>query len=278
MVGDDGSHDALRHPVLAAYTDDAAGSAVLQAAAVEASVRQVPLRVAHRLVGPEAPEVFGSQEASDATRHRVEKEIRQRTQETAPGCDVEVELFTDSLADHLVLASRTAALVVAGATYTHATTAVLFQALPRELAHRAYCPILLVPATTESQPINQLVCGIDRSPGSIQALHWAANDATLRGTTVLAIEVLGGHRHHDSPDTGSLTSWVQEHLSQPTDTVECGVRHGSAPHVLLEVAAEHHALLAIGAHERHNGHWPRSVARAAMSQTRVPVAIVPSQS
>jgi nucleotide-binding universal stress UspA family protein len=266
-------------PVLVAYTNDAAGTAVLHAAAQEAALRQTSIIIVHHLDGPEAPEVFGSQSDSDATRGRVEQRILATARRIAPIAKIDVEVIADSIVSHLVIASPTAELIVAGATFAHAATAALVEALPHELAKRVNCPVLLVPAAASGCAISQVVCGIDRSPGSIDALRWAANEADLRGTTLLAVEVASRHRQHQSftSDADSLTTWVRQHMPRSATTVLCVEGEGAAAQVLLNTTAEHNGLLVIGAHQRRGGHWRRSVARVVMSQTRVPVVVVPTR-
>jgi nucleotide-binding universal stress UspA family protein len=129
--------------VLVAYADDAPG----RAAAAEAQLDDGSLTIMHKLVGAQAPERFGPGARSSEKDRAAVDALLQLAHDAAPGIErVDVRVTAGELAQELVIASKTAALIVLGLTTKHATTAAVFDTLPRELVRRSHCPVLLVPA------------------------------------------------------------------------------------------------------------------------------------
>lgn len=264
-------------PIVVGYLEGPAGTNALQAAAAEARLRGAPLSVVHKLVGTEAPEVFASAESAEEHRRTVMARVLAVAHDVAPDLEqVDARVTTAPIAEELIVASRTALLLVLGVTTNHATTAALLDTVPREVVRHAHCPVLLVPPTSPAQPPNRLVCGLDRSASSIDALHWAAKEADLRGITVLAVEVRPATRDGRTPDPEevSLSNWVRMHLPSASTTVVCSSETGPAGRRLLEIATESNGMLVIGSHSpgRRLG---RSVVRTVTSQSKVPVVVVP---
>lgn len=272
-----GTHHAPR-PVVVGYSEGATGDTALRAAAVEARLRQAPVTILHKFLGPQTPEVFARPTAADDERRAAIDHLLRTAHDAIPGIEhIDVRVVTGPIGGELVLASKTAALIVLGVTTNHAASAALFDTVPREVVRHAHCPVLVVPAAETGQSPSQVVCGIDRSPASINALRWATADAALRGVTVLAVEILPQH-HHDAGRDGpplTLSRWVDRHAPQVATTVICSAEVGKPAHRLIEIAAANNALLVIGGHDQHGSRWPRSVARVVTSQTRVPVVVIP---
>ncbi len=264
-------------PVIVGYLEGPAGTNALRTGAAEARLRGAPLVVVHKLVGAEAPEVFGSIESAEERRHAAVSRVTAIAHEVAPDLEhIDARVTTAPIAEELIVASRSALLLVLGVTTNHATTAALLDTVPREVVRHAHCPVILVPPAAQSPSPSRLVCGLDRSTASIDALHWAAKEADLRGITVLAVEVRTPSRdgRPADPDEVSLSNWVRMHLPSASTTVVCSSETGPAGHRLLELAIDNNAMLVIGTHSpgRRLG---RSVVRTLTSQSKVPVVVVP---
>jgi nucleotide-binding universal stress UspA family protein len=157
---------AVTKTVVVAYTDGAASETALRVAGFEAALRNTSLTVVHQLVGPEAPEVFGAATGSDGARHAATARVAEIVAAAAPNCKTEIRVVTRLIADELIESSRTASLVVVGATVAHPSTAVLFDSVSRAVTRRALCPTLLVHADATHDAGAAVVCGVDRSPAS----------------------------------------------------------------------------------------------------------------
>jgi nucleotide-binding universal stress UspA family protein len=168
---------AVTKTVVVAYTDGAASETALRVAGFEAALRNTSLTVVHQLVGPEAPEVFGAATGSDGARHAATARVAEIVAAAAPNCKTEIRVVTRLIADELIESSRTASLVVVGATVAHPSTAVLFDSVSRAVTRRALCPTLLVHADATHDAGAAVVCGVDRSPASEAALRWAVREA-----------------------------------------------------------------------------------------------------
>ena len=264
-------------PVVVGYLEGPAGTNALRAAAAEARLRGAPLSLVHKLVGTEAPEVFASAESAEERRRAATSRVLAVAHEVAPDLEhVDARVTTAPIAEELIVASRSALLLVLGVTTTHATTAALLDTVPREVVRHAHCPIILVPPTWPTKAPSRVICGLDRSTSSIDALHWAAKEADLRGITVLAVEVrpAGRDGRAADPEEVSLSNWVRMHLPSVSTTVVCSSESGPAGRRLLEIATESNGMLVIGSHSpgRRLG---RSVVRTVTSQSKVPVVVVP---
>jgi nucleotide-binding universal stress UspA family protein len=263
-------------PVIVGYAPGAAGDAALRVAGTEARLRHASVTIVHKLIGVDAPEAFGHQDNAAGKTRAAINHLRGIAHDVIPDVDsVDVRIVMGRIAEELLLASQSASMIVVGVTTDHAASAAALNTVPRELAQRSQCPVLVVPAATAQTDCTGIVCGIDRSAASISALLWAAHEADLRGVAVHAVEILAQHLHRSTPTAVEpLSDWVQANLPISATTVICSTEFGSPAHRLLETAAERRGLLVIGGHE-HVGLMRRSVARVVTSQTRVPVAVVP---
>jgi nucleotide-binding universal stress UspA family protein len=271
------STGSSRRSVIVAYADDGAGDAALRVAAREARLRGTSLTIMHKLVGQEAPEVYGGSDLSGAQRRAALHRLVRVAHEVAPGIDdIDVRTVPGPLDTALVVASRSAELLVLGTTTGHATAAALLDTVPRHLSRHAHCPVMITPAGSED--VSQVMCGTDRSANSTHAAAWAAAEAARRGVTLLVVELLPASNHQAIVlDDETLTGWVRDHLPPAATTALCSteVAFGSTAHRLLDIAVEQNALLVIGSHDRDRHRWTRSVARVATAQSRQPVVVVP---
>lgn len=188
-----------------------------------------------------------------------------------------VERTSEDVASDLVAISQEADLLVVGLSSPVAGSQLL-SPVTRTLAHRAHCPVMLVPLGAAVTGFDEVLCGIDLSIGSTAALKWAAREAALRGVTVLAEQVrTWAERAADAPKQ-SLSGWVfAQNIAEPT-TILCRLTAGrSVPSVLLQTTAERRALLVIGSRRAEDGETRRGVARRVAGQVSVPVVVVPPE-
>ncbi|MGN6472145.1 MAG: hypothetical protein ACTHK4_00660, partial [Mycobacteriales bacterium] len=180
-------------------------------------------------------------------------------------------------AETLIEASRSAELIVIGASPVVPTDTLRFDSIARSLSHHAHCPVMFVPSCTDGLDVTELVCGVNRSIGSAAALHWAAREAAMRGATVLAQEVVTWADTVDEP-TQSLTGWVFGQQIAAQTTIMC--RRGIGASVageLAQSATERGAMLVVGSHRRDGGHLHRCVSGRLAGHTSVPMVVVPPE-
>jgi nucleotide-binding universal stress UspA family protein len=272
-----GTERKTERPVLVGFEEGTAGTAALLVALDEAQSRGAPLVVVHGLTGVERPPFYGADSADDTSRRAVTRNILRRVEELSPeprDVDVTVEIVTTWVARDLIRASANAQLVVLGGTTKHALTAAAFDTVPHEVTQHAGCPVMVVPAGAEANRPRVIVCGVDRSSGSADALRWAADEAGRRGITLLAIEERSDGDHTE-PDS-SLSEWVRAQHPDAETTIVCQVESGRHPaQALVTAAEEREGLLVVGRREHRGTKGFRSVARKVSAQTSVPTVIVP---
>ena len=277
-----GTNDVRKtdRPVVVGFEEGLAGTAAMLVALSEAQSRRAPLLVLHGLTGVERPPFYGADAADDTSRRAVTRNIMRAIESLSPeprDVDVTVEIVTTWVARELIRASASAQLLVLGVTTKHALTAAALDTVPHEVTRYARCPVMVVPAHSEANRPRMIVCGVDRSEGSADALRWAADEAGRRGVTLLAIEERSDRDHAES-DT-SLSDWVRAQHPDAETTIICQVETARHPaQALLAAAEEHEGLLVVGRREHHGAKGLRSVARKVSAQTSVPTVIVPPRS
>jgi nucleotide-binding universal stress UspA family protein len=184
---------------------------------------------------------------------------------------------TAAVTDQLIEASRSADLLVIGTGQPASADMVRSYSIARALSHRADCPVMFVPPKADAV-FTEIVCGIDRSPGSASALRWAAREAAMRGATVLAQQVRPWAASFGEEPKQSLSGWVfAQEIAEPT-TIVCRLVSGrSAASELAHTALERRAMLVVGSHRSDGGHLPRCVAGRLAGHTPVPVVVVPPE-
>jgi nucleotide-binding universal stress UspA family protein len=185
---------------------------------------------------------------------------------------------SDDLADALVHESRFADLLVIGCRPAGPSNTLRFDSIARSLAHRAECPVLFVPAGAQSIEVGEIVCGVDRSPGSAAALRWAAREAALRGGTVLAQQVQPWSEVYGERPSESLSGWVfSQQIIEPT-TIVCRLVSGTSPAgELVHTTLERTGMLVVGSHRRDGGHLHRCITGRLAGHTSVPLVVVPPE-
>lgn len=268
-----------RPTVVVGYAADAASEAVVAYASAEARMRGAALQVVHHLVGREVPDRYESSREADEMVQRSAARIAQDVRRMAGAVDhLSVAVSSDPLIDDLIARSRTAELIVLGATWSRRADAILFDSVARALLHRSLCPVLLVPTGAKSHLVGSVVCGVDRSEASAAALRWASEEAARRGVAVLAEEVREFHPFRREKSAQSLSAWVRtQEVPRSGEIVRRVVKRRSAAGELLAAAERRNAVLVVGMHRQDGRRLHRCVVGRLASQDRVPVVFVPAE-
>lgn len=100
--------------------------------------------------------------------------------------DLVVETFLDqgSPATALLRASEDAAMIVLGTRGIGSTHALVLGSVSYSVAHRAKCPVVLIPESSDRTKPGRVVVGVDGSKNSIQAAVWALHFAESQSRSV----------------------------------------------------------------------------------------------
>jgi nucleotide-binding universal stress UspA family protein len=118
-------------------------------------------------------------------RHRTAiEDLRSRILLGHPDLEVETYLDQGSPAAALLKASEDASMIVLGTRGVGGTAAFLMGSVSYAVAHRATCPVMLVPETATRVPGGRVVVGIDGSGPAVAAAKWAVHLADGLGRSV----------------------------------------------------------------------------------------------
>jgi nucleotide-binding universal stress UspA family protein len=210
------------------------------------------------------------------------------------GIDVRTQLLDDgSVAGRLVDLATGAELLVVGSRGWGSVRGRLLGSVSQQCAHHTRCPLVVVRHGTgaSGHAANTIVVGVDGSPNSEAALHWALAEAERRGADVLALHAWS------FPPTASIgyvpptplgairqaaTACLEEVVRRasgryPSVRCEQVVAEGAAGHVLVE-AAQGASLLVVGTRGRGGfaGLLLGSVSQQCAHHAPCPIVIVPS--
>ncbi len=180
--------------------------------------------------------------------------------------------------------SEGADLVVVGTRSAGALSRGILGSVSASVLHHAHCPVVVVPEPPD-EPVatRRVVVGVDHSPGSVQALEWAAEAAGRRSLPLVPVLV----RRPAAQGTGetvdlarleaseraTLAAAAQEH--RPHLTVEPEVLSGHAAQALLELTGAGD-LLVLGARGRggFRSLLLGSTSTAVAEHARCPVVVI----
>jgi nucleotide-binding universal stress UspA family protein len=208
----------------------------LQWAAREAAKRGATLRAVHAFALP----VYGGEMGMGMAPTSIDIEALQEFHDTAvaeqlapiratyPALAVESVVEIGSSVGVVVDRAEDAELVVVGSRGAGSVAALLLGSVAHGVAHRAPCPVVLVP-DGPILPIRRIVVGTDGSPAADLAVAWGSSEAALWGAELTLIHVWD----HPYTDGGEGTT-TSAHL--------------------MEVDAMRVLALAAQAAEKHPGH------------------------
>lgn len=286
-------------PVVAGVDGSPAGMAAAEAAAEEARLREVPLRLVHAYHWPTAP-VGGArlvyEPDVDAMRNMAERfmaDAASRARSVAPDIDVTTDLLWGEALKVLVRLSHKATLIVVGSRGLGSFTGLLVGSVALHLVAHTHCPVEVVRG--RPRPSGDVLLGIDGSPAAQPSVDFAFDEAALRGCGVTAVHAWSEWTTPAQPppdrsmpyayEAGMLRDDGERLLAeslagsgerQPDVPVERRTVRGRPRETLIE-GSKHARLLVVGARGRGGfaGLLLGSVSQAALHHADCPVAVVP---
>jgi nucleotide-binding universal stress UspA family protein len=286
-------------PVVAGVDGSPAGMAAAEAAAEEARLREVPLRLVHAYHWPTAP-VGGArlvyEPDVDAMRNMAERfmaDAASRARSVAPDIDVTTDLLWGEALKVLVRLSHKATLIVVGSRGLGSFTGLLVGSVALHLVAHTHCPVEVVRG--RPRPSGDVLLGIDGSPAAQPSVDFAFDEAALRGCGVTAVHAWSEWTTPAQPppdrsmpyayEAGMLRDDGERLLAeslagsgerQPDVPVERRTVRGRPRETLIE-GSKNARLLVVGARGRGGfaGLLLGSVSQAALHHADCPVAVVP---
>jgi nucleotide-binding universal stress UspA family protein len=280
MVGVDGSAAAL-------YAVDWA--------AAEAGRRRLPLRIVHVAARWEYNAAAPAEPGVEAPRPEAAGlqvlRIAEERARTFASVDVSCRLGIGPVPLTLLQEAEDAALLVLGPRGAGGFTRLLLGSVSRQAAEHAPCPVVIVPPDTDTRPRRaEIVVGVDGSAGSIDAVGFALEEASLRAVGLRAIHAwahpayppemrparydqMAVEREGARLLSESLAGWKSKYPDVPLLEQ---VIEGAPVDVLIETSGSAE-LLVVGARGR--GGFPGlrvgSVSHAVLHRARGPLVVVP---
>ena len=109
----------------------------------------------------------------DLKHHTMMNELADRVRHGCPGLTIETFIDQGAPATAILKASEDAAAIVLGTRGVGSAQGLLMGSVSYAVSHRAKCPVVLVPETSNRSVPGRVVVGIDGSTRSLQAAHWA---------------------------------------------------------------------------------------------------------
>ncbi|WP_158888104.1 universal stress protein [Amycolatopsis anabasis] len=183
VVGVDGSDRALH---------------AVRWAALSAARHRAPLRLVHAaafpdlFVGAAVPPPPGVKDLLRARGWKLLREAR-RLAESVATVDLHTEVVPDLPAPYFVEASKSARMLVLGASGRGQFTGLLAGSITVNLAAHAHCPVVAVRGEgwEEARGDRPVVVGIDGSPASEPAIEYAFAEASARDVGLVAVHAWG---------------------------------------------------------------------------------------
>ncbi|MDT7716893.1 MAG: hypothetical protein QOH09_2885 [Pseudonocardiales bacterium] len=183
-------------PIVAGVDGSTSALRAAQWAADEAAGRHIPLRLVHGVNtcvlagtgGVALPQSFFDALEGEGRRMLAEAETAIRQQH--PGLDVGVDLYTADPVPTLIDMSEHARLMVLGSRGRGGFTGILAGSTAVALVAHGRCPVAVIRGRTpdEAPPSRgAVVVGVDGSPAGEAALAMAFDEASWRGTDLLAV-------------------------------------------------------------------------------------------
>lgn len=271
-------------------------------AATEAVQRQEVLRLVHAYVVPVRgyPGFLATfPELREGLRHQGRDSLlqaREAVENAVPGVEVETDLIEGEAVAVLIEESRDARVVVVGSRGLGGFTGMLVGSVAVALAAHGHSPVIVVRGPRPDDPpptTGPVVVGLDGSEASEPALRFAFEEATTRGTPLVAVRTwndagLDGsvHLYPFSVDPAEIDKEERVALDQqlagwrdayPAVTVEPVVARGRPVRTLMEYG-EHARLLVVGSRGRGGvkGMLLGSTSQSLIVHAPCPVAVVRS--
>lgn len=276
------------HGIVVGVDDSDNSLVAVDAAALEAALRHLPLHVVHADPFESAADTTAGplpMEAGRCVNRAMERALAVR-----PGLLVTGEMVRDFPQPALTRASWDAELVVIGDRGLTAVARALLDTVAGSLVRHASCPILITRGI--GTPDGPIVVGVDGSPASQAAVAFAFAEADLRGRPLTLVHAWSRPGPHPpgSPlpldfDARSLQAGAERLVSEvavglhekyPDVRTRHWVPHEHPRQALIEAGGQA-CLLVVGAHGRAVPPVPEpgSVSRYLVYHAPCPVVIVP---
>lgn len=277
------------HAVVVGVDDSDNSLVAVDAAATEAALRHLPLRIVHA-------DPFES--AADTTAGPLPQEpgrcvnrAMERAQAAHPDLKVIGEVVRRFPQSALIDASSEAELVVIGDRGLKAVARALLDTVAGGLVRQASCPVLVTRGL--GVPDGPVVVGADGSPNSQAAVGFAFAEANLRSRPLVIVHAWSRPGPHQPGsalprdfDAASIRAGAERLVSEatagwseeyPDVDLSHQVVHGHARQALI-AAGEKASLLVVGAHGRRTPSVPEpgSVAAHLVYHAPCPLVVVPA--
>ncbi len=285
--------------VIAGVDGSPSSMAAAEAAAEEARLRELPLRLVHAYHWPTAP-VGGArlvyEPDVDALRGMAERfmaDAASRARSIAPEAEITTDLLWGEALKVLVRLSHQATLIVVGSRGLGSFTGLLVGSVGIHLAAHTHCPVQVVRG--RPYPSGDVLLGVDGSPAAQPSVDFAMDEAALRGCGVTAVHAWSDWSTPVQPppnasmpyayEPGMLRDDEERLLAEalagsrerhPEVPVEQRTAQGRPRETLIE-GSKRARLLVVGARGRGGfaGLLLGSVSQAALHHARCPVVVVP---
>lgn len=150
----------------------------------------------------------------DAANRKVLEDLKAKVTAAQPTLAVELFIDQGSPATALLKAAEDAAMIVVGTRGVGSTHALVLGSVSYAVAHRAKCPVLLVPESSERASAGRVVVGVDGSKSSNQAAVWALHFAESLGRSMELVTAWQYPYAAMSPEIGMVMGPDIEELRQ----------------------------------------------------------------
>lgn len=184
-------------PVVAGFDGSPRSLAAIRLAAREARLRHRALRLVYALAGP--PEEWVTTAGPVGSPSRIRRERAEidlakavdLARKAARGSEVRGEIITGDPAAVLVAESSRAILLVIGNRGSGGFAGMVIGSVAQRIAAHATGPVLMVRGHENRD--GPVVVGVDGTVASTAALDFAAEEAVLRGTELVALHAWSGN-------------------------------------------------------------------------------------
>jgi nucleotide-binding universal stress UspA family protein len=275
----------------------------------EAALRSARVRVLNAFRVHEFAGAFGRQVSLDKERGEAEEVAEQALARVTSGAvsdDVEVETTAVTgrgAADAILRHRGEAQLIVVGSRGLGGFPGLLLGSVSHQVASHADVPVAVIPATVMSRSdrdsTRSIVVGVDGSAASVQALHWALDEARVRGVGVTAVYAYRGlrdgapcdavasieqsrlddlQRHATRTALRKLATLLEDAGDMSGIEVNRRVESGSPAKVLTADAADERTMVVVGSRGRggFTGLLLGSVSQQCLHHARGPVVVTPA--
>ena len=286
--------------VVVGVDGSASSDAAVRWAAGEAVLRKRQLTLVNAIATPALPwpaapvpaQLRQREELASRTILDDAVRIAQDTIQDSGRAEIESQLLHSAPVPTLVDMSKDADMVVVGARGLGAVRSVLLGSVSTGLIHHASCPVAVIHHESSLQPRaahDSVLLGTDGSPASELATAIAFEEASLRGTRLVALHVWrdADMTHIPSMEEGSLKSAAEETLAErlagwreryPDVSVTRIVEYDKPATRLIE-HSKFAGLVVVGSHGRGGfaGMLLGSVSTAVAHAARAPVIVARGQ-